>query len=67
MLTNLNATKIKSKLRRVRIDDTLMTIMLLNDEPIIAVASSLLDDEADSSRESGFCHIVRIDDAWAEA
>jgi len=67
MLPNVTVTKLKSKLRRVRIDDTLMTIMLLSDEPIIAITSSLLDDESEGTQASGFCPIVRIDEAWAEA
>ena len=66
MQTQPTVAKTSSGLPRVRLDETLMTIMLLNELPIIAVTANLLDDEAVRA-DSNFCHIVRIDDEWVEA
>lgn len=55
-----------SKLPRVQIDDTLLTIMLLNDRPIIAVASALWDDGG-RAPERRYCHIIRVGEQWAKA
>ena len=52
-----------AKMPRVRLDETLMTIMLLNEQPIIAVAT-----ERPRDGEPGhYCHVVRMDEHWSEA
>ena len=66
MQTQATVVKTSSGLPRVRLDETLMTIMLLNQQPIIAVTANLLDDEEEHANAE-FCHIVRVDDEWVEA
>ena len=67
MQTYISLSKAKSKLPRVPIDDALMTVMLLNDQPIIAIAADVQGDRSHGSKRNGYCHLVRVDDVWAEA
>lgn len=64
MHSNIGARDL-AKLPRVPFDDTLMTIMLLNDQPIIAMTTEDSPERFGLERP-GYCHIVRIDRRWSE-